>query len=109
MKPRAQTKQKEASQAHRAAAVSSSDPAASRFLDNNSVNLASLQNSLENGLPGNSNKSSFGAAVTGIMVPMAPKFQFQERRERLNWRLISDVDLDKITSEVDLRAVEGLL
>jgi hypothetical protein len=66
----------------------------------NSVNFASVQDSREN---------LMSAAAYGIAAPMPPKFQFQDRRERLNWRQISDVDLNKITSEVDLKAYEGLL
>ena len=40
---------------------------------------------------------------------MPPKFTFQERSGALTWRLIMNSDIEKITRNVDLRQLEGLL
>ena len=66
-----------------------------------SLQFASVQDSREN---------LFSAGLNnGLNTPMPPKFQFQERTGRLNWRQIMNADVDKITQQVDLRQLEGLL
>jgi hypothetical protein len=42
-------------------------------------------------------------------MPIPPKFCFQERTGRINWRTIMNTDLDKINKEVDLKQLENLL
>ena len=66
-----------------------------------SLQFASVQDSREN---------LFSAGLNnGLNTPMPPKFQFQDRTGRLNWRSIMNADISKITQEVDLRQLEGLL
>ena len=66
-----------------------------------SLQFGSVQDSIEN---------LFSAAKnSGLHTPMPPKFRFSERRGRLNWRQIMQADAEKITSDVDLRALEALL
>lgn len=43
------------------------------------------------------------------LMPMPPKFAFQERVGRINWRQLMNVDLDRLTKEVDLKQLEVLL
>ena len=43
------------------------------------------------------------------LMPLPPKFNFQERSGRINWRNVCNADLDKIIRDVDLRQLEGLL
>ena len=43
------------------------------------------------------------------LMPLPPKFSFQERTGRINWRALMNTDLDKISKEVDLKSLEGLL
>ena len=38
----------------------------------------------------------------GHLMPLPPKFNFQARQGRINWRLIMNTDVDKIISTVDL-------
>ena len=42
-------------------------------------------------------------------MPLPPKFAFQDRQGRLNWRQLMNVDLDRIIREVDLKQLESLL
>ena len=42
-------------------------------------------------------------------MPLPPKFVFQERQGRINWRTVLNSDLDKIVKDVDLRQLECLL
>lgn len=43
------------------------------------------------------------------LLPLPPKFMFQERNGRINWRQLMNVDLEKVTKEVDLKSLETLL
>ena len=43
------------------------------------------------------------------LMPLPPKFSFQERSGRINWRALMNTDLDQIVSTVDLRQLEALL
>lgn len=43
------------------------------------------------------------------LMPLPPKFTFQERTGRINWRALMNTDLDKIVKEIDLKALESLL
>jgi hypothetical protein len=43
------------------------------------------------------------------LMPLPPKFQFQERQGRVNWRALMNTDLDKVVNECDLRQLEALL
>ena len=43
------------------------------------------------------------------LLPLPPKFAFQERSGRINWRTLMNIDLDKINKEVDLKQLEALL
>ena len=43
------------------------------------------------------------------LMPLPPKFNFQERSGRINWRSVLNADLDKIIRDVDLRQLETLL
>ncbi|CDW86485.1 zinc finger protein dzip1l [Stylonychia lemnae] len=43
------------------------------------------------------------------LLPLPPKFSFQERTGRINWRALMNTDLDKISKEVDLKTLEALL
>jgi len=36
------------------------------------------------------------------ILPAPPKFLFQERQGKVNWRQVMNVDLDKVVREVDL-------
>ena len=66
-----------------------------------SLQFASVQDSREN---------LFSAALNhGLTTPVPPKFQFQNRHDKLNWRQIIDADLNKIAVQVDLKTLEGLL
>ena len=38
----------------------------------------------------------------GHLMPLPPKFNFQARQGRINWRLVMNTDIDKIVSQVDL-------
>jgi hypothetical protein len=42
-------------------------------------------------------------------MPLPPKFSFQERNGRINWRMIMNTDLDKVSKDVDLKQLESLL
>ena len=37
------------------------------------------------------------------LMPPPPKFSFQERSGRINWRNVMNIDIDKMVKEVDLR------
>ena len=37
------------------------------------------------------------------LMPLPPKFNFQERSGRINWRSVMNTDMDKIVRDVDLR------
>lgn len=43
------------------------------------------------------------------LLPLPPKFAFQERTGHINWRTLMNVDIDKIIREVDLKQIENLL
>ena len=43
------------------------------------------------------------------LMPPPPKFSFQERSGRINWRNVMNIDIDKMVKEVDLRQLESLL
>ena len=45
----------------------------------------------------------------GHLMPLPPKFNFQARQGRVNWRLIMNTDIDQIISSVDLGQLESLL
>ena len=80
------------------------DKALAGGLNNNvysSLQFASVQDSRENLFTSGLNN--------GLTTPMPPKFQFQDRQGRLNWRQIMNADVDKITQQVDLRQLESLL
>jgi hypothetical protein len=36
-------------------------------------------------------------------MPLPPKFEFQERQGRINWRAVLNADVDRVVKEVDLR------
>ena len=42
-------------------------------------------------------------------MPLPPKFQFQERQGRINWRTVLNTDVDKLVKDIDLRQLESLL
>jgi hypothetical protein len=42
-------------------------------------------------------------------MPLPPKFNFQARQGRINWRTIMNTDIEKIVSNVDLLQLESLL
>ena len=42
-------------------------------------------------------------------MPLPPKFTFQARQGRINWRLVMNTDVDKIISTTDLGQLEQLL
>jgi hypothetical protein len=42
-------------------------------------------------------------------MPLPPKFAFQDRQGRINWRQLMNVDLDRMTKDVDLKSLELLL
>lgn len=42
-------------------------------------------------------------------MPLPPKFVFQDRNGRINWRAVMNADIDKIVKHGDLRELEGLL
>ena len=44
----------------------------------------------------------------GHLMPLPPKFNFQARQGRVNWRLIMNTDIDQIISSVDLGQLESL-
>ena len=37
------------------------------------------------------------------LMPLPPKFSFQARQGRVNWRQVMNLDLDKIVKDVDLK------
>jgi hypothetical protein len=43
------------------------------------------------------------------ILPAPPKFMFQERQGKINWRQIMNIDMDKVMKEVDLQQIEMLL
>lgn len=45
----------------------------------------------------------------GHLMPLPPKFSFQARQGRINWRLVMNTDVEKIISTVDLVQLEQLL
>ena len=47
--------------------------------------------------------------VFGHLMPLPPKFNFQARQGRINWRTIMNTDIEKIVSNVDLLQLESLL
>lgn len=67
----------------------------------NSLQFASVQDSREN---------LFSAAINkGLTTPVPPKFKFEERRERVNWKPILNADIGQISKHVDLKTLEALL
>jgi len=42
-------------------------------------------------------------------MPLPPKFQFQERQGRINWRTVLNTDVDKLVKDIDLHQLESLL
>ena len=45
-------------------------------------------------------------------IPLQPQFIFKDRQSsggRINWRQLMNVDLDKVTKEIDLQTLETLL
>ena len=58
---------------------------------------------INNFLGFNSVRESKENLFSSQAMPLPPKFSFQERNGRINWRLLMNVDLDKIVKEVDLR------
>jgi hypothetical protein len=40
---------------------------------------------------------------TSNLMPLPPKFSFQDRTGRINWRQLMNVDLDRVVKEVDLK------
>ena len=40
---------------------------------------------------------------------MPPKFNFQEKNGRLDWRRIMNTDISKMTQQIDLKQLESLL
>jgi hypothetical protein len=42
-------------------------------------------------------------------LPLPPKFEFQERVGRINWRAVLNADVDRVIKDVDLRQLEQLL
>lgn len=44
-------------------------------------------------------------------IPLQPQFIFKDRGTggRINWRQLMNVDLDKVTKEIDLQTLETLL
>ena len=42
-------------------------------------------------------------------MPLPPKFEFQERVGRINWRAVLNADVDRVIKDVDLRQLEQLL
>lgn len=61
----------------------------------NSLQFASVQDSRE-GL-------FISSLNNGLNSPVPPKFQFQPRQGRINWRQIMNMDIDRIIKSVDLR------
>ena len=43
------------------------------------------------------------------LLPLPPKFAFQERTGRLNWRALMNLDLEKLMGDIDLKSLEVLL
>ena len=43
------------------------------------------------------------------LMPLPPKFTFQARQGRINWRQVMNLDLDKIVRDVDLKQLESML
>ena len=42
-------------------------------------------------------------------MPLPPKFTFQERSGRVNWRAIMNIDVDRLARDVDLQHLEASL
>jgi hypothetical protein len=42
-------------------------------------------------------------------MPLPPKFEFQERVGRINWRAVLNADVDRVIKDIDLRQLEQLL
>jgi len=45
----------------------------------------------------------------GHLMPLPPKFNFQARQGRINWREVMNTDVEKMISQVDLAQLEQLL
>ena len=43
------------------------------------------------------------------LMPLPPKFQFQQREGRVNWRSLLNTDIEQVRQDVDLRVLESLL
>jgi hypothetical protein len=43
------------------------------------------------------------------LMPLPPKFKFQDRQGRINWRALINTNIDQVSEQVDLRQLESLL
>ena len=63
---------------------------------NNYLGFTSVRDSKEN-------------LYSSSILPMPPKFSFQERSGHINWRLLMNTDIERIVRDVDLKQLESLL
>jgi hypothetical protein len=43
------------------------------------------------------------------LMPLPPKFKFQDRQGRINWRALINTNIEQVSEQVDLRQLESLL